>query len=123
MSTEILRTKVEVCFHKTNVSVRLFSLPKIAVEFLLNHGFRMDAPFVDGIPYLSRNEELDARLKAAARQDRAGFAILEIPANDIDTHQFMKRVRSEIGVWKDNKDVSDRHGISNFYGAALISIG
>lgn len=96
--------------------MKLFSLPELAVEFLLSHGFRMDAPFVDGIPYLSRNEELDARLKAAARQDRAGFATLEIPANDIDTHQFMKRVRSEIGVWKDNKEVSDRHGISNFLG-------
>lgn len=113
MSTEIFRTKAEVCLRKTHASVKLFSLPEQAVEFLLSHGFRMDAPFVDGIPYLSRNEELDARLKAAAQQDRAGFAVLEIPANDIDTHQFMKRVRSEIGVWKDNKEVS---GISNFLG-------
>lgn len=82
----------------------------------MNHGFRMDAPFLDGIPYLSRNEELDARLKAAARQDKAGFAILEIPANDVDTQQFMKRVRSEIGVWKDNQEVSGRHGISTSLG-------
>lgn len=76
----------------------------------------MEAPFLDGIPYLSRNEELDARLKAAARQDKAGFAILEIPANDIETHQFMKRVRSEIDVWKDSKEVSDCHGSVNFLG-------
>lgn len=76
----------------------------------------MDAPFVDGIPYLSRNEELDARLKAAARQDRSGFADLEISANDIDTHQFMKRVRYEIDVWKDSKEVSDRHGTGDFSG-------
>ena len=89
----------------------------------MSHGFRMEAPFLDGIPYLSRNEELDARLKAAARQDKAGFAILEIPATDIETHQFMKRVRSEIDVWKDNKEVSDYHGISKLFGAALISIG
>lgn len=82
----------------------------------------MDAPFLDGIPYLSRNEELDTRLKAAARQDKAGFAILDIPANDTDTHQFMKRVRSEIGDWKDNKDVSDFHGNLLFSGAALISL-
>lgn len=76
----------------------------------------MDAPFLEGIPYLSRNEELDSRLKAAAWQDKAGFGILEIPANDIDTLQFMKRVRSEIDLWKDNKEVSHCHGISYFLG-------
>lgn len=83
----------------------------------------MEAPFLEGIPYLSRNEELDARLKAAARQDKAGFSILEIPANDIDTHQFMKRVRSEIDAWRDNKEVSDYHEISKLFRASLISIG
>ena len=78
---------------------RDFTYQSGAVEFLLGVGFRMDAPFKEGVPYLSRDEEARARSSAIARQDRNRFKDIFIPDNDIDSLELVRRARQEISDW------------------------
>ncbi|KZF21529.1 CAF1-domain-containing protein [Xylona heveae TC161] len=83
---------------------RIFSYQSGAVEFLMSHGFRMEAPFTQGVPYLSRNEEGLARKLALERQERAAnIADIKIKTDDLDSNQFMDRVRNEIEAWRTSK--------------------
>ena len=59
----------------------------------------MEAPFTEGVPYLSRQEESRARTIAAARWDRSGVAIIKIPADDTGSIEFVRRVRQEVKEW------------------------
>ena len=59
----------------------------------------MEAPFTEGVPYLSRQEEARARLIAAARWDRSSVADINIPADDIGSIEFVRRVRKEVREW------------------------
>ena len=59
----------------------------------------MEAPFTEGVPYLSRQEEARARLIAAARWDRSSVADVNIPADDIGSIEFVRRVRKEVREW------------------------
>jgi len=76
------------------------------VEFLLSHGFRMDAPFLEGVPYLSRDEEALARRISIARQDRYGVADIQLKIDDLESIEFLRRVRQEINVWRNSNTVS-----------------
>ena len=62
----------------------------------------MEAPFTEGVPYLSRQEEARARLIAAARRDKTSVADIKIPADDIDSIEFFQRVRREVRQWLKN---------------------
>lgn len=75
------------------------------MEFLLKNGFRMDAPFVQGVPYYSREEESVARKTASARQNKAGVADIDIKNDDIESLKFIQRIRSEIDAWKNSTEV------------------
>ena len=59
----------------------------------------MEAPFTEGVPYLSRQEEARARLIAAARWDRSSVADINIPADDVGSIEFVRRVRKEVREW------------------------
>lgn len=73
----------------------------LAVEFLLEHGFRLDAPFLNGVPYLSRDEEAFARLKATAREDGAAIADIFLKPEDLDSLKFVRQAREDIKTWKE----------------------
>ena len=79
---------------------RVFSYQSGAVQFLLQHKFRMEAPFLEGVPYFSRDEEAAARAIAIARQDKTSVPDLTIKKDDTEALEFVRRVRQEIAVWK-----------------------
>ncbi|KAI9872401.1 MAG: hypothetical protein M1830_001690 [Pleopsidium flavum] len=94
---------------------RVFSYQSGAVEFLLSHRFRMEAPFLEGVPYLSRDEERLARRQNIARQDRFGFGDIQLKSDDFDSIDFVRRVRQEIHVWRSsNTEEPDFLNISPF---------
>lgn len=66
----------------------------------------MDAPFVHGVPYFSKEEESAAREIASARQHKAGVADIDIKNDDTESLSFIQRVRSEIDAWKNSTEVS-----------------
>lgn len=84
---------------------RVFSYQSGAVDFLMRNGFRMDSPFVMGVPYLSRDEEVLARKLGNARGDRSAFVDIAIKPTDVESIKFIQRVRGEIEVWKAAKTV------------------
>ncbi|KAL8873587.1 MAG: hypothetical protein Q9174_000979 [Haloplaca sp. 1 TL-2023] len=81
---------------------RVISYQSGAVGFLLSQGFRMEGPYVDGVPYFSRIEEVEARRLEARRRDRAGIANIQIQDGDVATALFMERVRREVDGWKND---------------------
>jgi len=78
---------------------REFTYSTGAVEFLLSVGYSMDAPFKEGVPYLSRQETEVVRRKAMEKWDRASIPDIKIRPDDHQALDFMKRVRSEIDQW------------------------
>ena len=65
----------------------------------------MEAPFLEGVPYLSREEEAVARAVAIARQDKSSVPDLAIKKDDIEALDFLRRIREEIDVWKNQTGV------------------
>lgn len=86
--------------------LRDFWLTYPAVEFLLGHGFRMDAPFLEGVPYFSRGEEAASRVAEAAKRDRNSLADIFIRDGDTESLNFVQRVREEVTAWRDRSTVS-----------------
>ncbi|KAL8990477.1 MAG: hypothetical protein Q9177_000871 [Variospora cf. flavescens] len=82
---------------KTSLGVQLIG---IAVNFLLNHGFRMEAPFLEGVPYFSRTEESIARQYAAQRQDKRQAGDMQARTYDAGTLELLQRLREEVVAWK-----------------------
>lgn len=78
----------------------------IAVDFLLSHNYRMDAPFMRGITYLSWEEEALAREIAAADWSRDNFADIGIHKDDLENLQLMQQVRDDIANWMMRSAVS-----------------
>lgn len=66
----------------------------------------MEAPFLEGVPYLSREEEALARRMLLARQNRTAVADIQIKADDLDSLDFVRRVRHDIEVWRNRDEVS-----------------
>jgi len=78
---------------------RQFTYSTGAVDFLLGVGYSMDAPFKEGVPYLSREETDIVRTKAMEKWDRASIPDVKIRPDDHQALNFMKRVRHEIDEW------------------------
>jgi poly(A)-specific ribonuclease len=78
---------------------RIFSFQSGAVDFLLEHGFNMEEPFKYGVPYLSRDEEKLAKQKAKDRNDPNRFADIEWEEGDLQTINFMAKIRKETSQW------------------------
>ncbi|KAL8690752.1 MAG: hypothetical protein Q9218_003873 [Villophora microphyllina] len=77
---------------------RTISFQSGAVDFLLKNNFRMDGPFLEGVPYFSRAEEAAARRLDAEQKDRA--RMVDIKIRDAEAESFMRRVREEVLSWK-----------------------
>ncbi|MCJ1398292.1 hypothetical protein MMC11_001489 [Xylographa trunciseda] len=82
---------------------RIFSFQSGAVEFLLSHGFNMQAPFTLGVPYLSREEEITAMDMELARQNKAGIADIHLRSDEVESIQFVRKVREDIEKWKNRE--------------------
>lgn len=103
MSSEISHIRVVVRY--PTVSKHCW-LTFLAVEFLLGHGFRMDAPFLEGVPYFSREEEAASRAAEVAKRDRNNFADIFIRDGDTESLEFVQRVRQEVKAWRNRSTVS-----------------
>ena len=66
----------------------------------------MDAPFLEGVPYFSRGEEAASRAAEAAKRDRNSFADIFIRDGDIESLEFIRRVRQEVTAWCNRSTVS-----------------
>ncbi|KAH8702918.1 ribonuclease H-like domain-containing protein [Phaeosphaeriaceae sp. PMI808] len=79
---------------------REISLQSGAVTFLLGCGFDMAKPFTHGVQYLSREEAARARQTTKDRLDNANQpADLQLKEGDVDSLDFMRRVREAIRDW------------------------
>ena len=65
----------------------------------MSHKFRMEAPFLEGVSYLSREEEVTARQLAISRQNKASVAEIDLNESDLEATAFVTRIRSEINTW------------------------
>jgi len=79
---------------------RTFSYSSSAVDFLLGHGYRMDAPLTLGIPYLTKAETEEAEQRAILKWDKTAIPDVIIRADDTEAREFMERIRDEIKLWK-----------------------
>lgn len=78
---------------------RTFSYSSGAVDFLLRHGYRMDAPFTTGIPYLTKIETEEAKQRAMLKWDKKAIPDINIRVDDTEAMEFMQRIRAEIKLW------------------------
>ena len=60
----------------------------------------MDAPFLEGVPYLSREEEALARELELSRLNKTSIADIQLKSDDTESITFVQRVREEVEVWK-----------------------
>lgn len=84
---------------------RDFTYSSGAVQFLLNNNYKMESPFIWGVPYLKRSEDERARSNFLRRFDRC--AIPDIKASDggQEAVDMVKRLRSEITAWLESTEV------------------
>ena len=66
----------------------------------------MDAPYLEGVPYFSRQEEAQSRAAEVAKWNRNSFADIFIRDGDTQSLQFIQRVRREITAWRNRSTVS-----------------
>ena len=64
----------------------------------------MEAPYLEGVPYLSREEEALARRLWLSRQDKAAVMDIKLRDDDPESLEFVRRVRNEIDGWKNWND-------------------
>ncbi|QDS74780.1 hypothetical protein FKW77_001842 [Venturia effusa] len=79
---------------------RIFSFQSGAVDFLLKNNFDLSQPFSRGVSYLSRVEGDTAKQKARDRGDKSRFDDIGTAEDDIQTTQFLDKVRAEIKEWR-----------------------
>lgn len=84
---------------------RTFSYSSGAVDFLLSHGYQMDAPFKEGIPYLSKEDAKLAKQRGMLRWDKTSIPDIKIKSTDFKAIGFMQRVRGEVREWQQTKEV------------------
>ena len=72
----------------------------------------MEAPFREGVPYLSRLEETLARQIEKSRQDKANIHDIQIRDDDIEAVNFVKKVRDDISKWRSRTTVGVNNSIA-----------
>lgn len=71
-----------------------------AMSFLLDHGFKFDLAYREGIEYLSRDEAQQAKQSAFDRIDKKNVVEdLHLKETDIESLDFIRRVREAITAW------------------------
>jgi hypothetical protein len=89
------------------ISARLI-LICLAVDFLMSNGFRMEAPYTEGLPYLSREEEAQVKADLIQRDNFSNIiSDLDVKDTDEESLQFLKSVRRDIDEWVALGDVLD----------------
>ncbi|OAX84879.1 hypothetical protein ACJ72_00756 [Emergomyces africanus] len=79
---------------------RQWSYQSSAVEFLIKCGFRMEAPFAEGLPYISRLEETKAMSKLNQKNhSMATMADIRLENMDTESHAFLVEARGLIDGW------------------------
>ena len=62
----------------------------------------MEAPYLEGVPYLSRAEEAIARRN---RRARSAMPDIEISETDLESIFFLEQLRSYIDTWRSGREV------------------
>ena len=62
----------------------------------------MESPYLDGVRYLSREEEAAIR---RAREQRAELENIKLKLDDAESIQFMRNVNNGVQEWKDESNV------------------
>ena len=62
----------------------------------------MEAPFLEGVQYFSREEEATAR---RLRDERAVYTDIDIDRDDLESLKFVKAVSDDIEAWKAHRGV------------------
>ena len=65
----------------------------------------MHAPFTQGVPYLSREEEINALDLELSKQNKAGIADIHLRKDEVESIQFVRKVREDIEKWKNREGV------------------
>lgn len=79
-----------------------------AATFLLNHGFDLGASFSRGVQYLSRKEAQGAQQRVNERLERKPqVEDMQLKAGDVQSLDFVRRVREAIVTWKNLKDMDN----------------
>ncbi|KAL9079827.1 MAG: hypothetical protein Q9157_001336 [Trypethelium eluteriae] len=80
---------------------RIFSFQSGAAEFLVQHGFRIDLPFTEGVPYLSRDEAKLAEERGLAKIEKRALPDIDLSKpEDAAAVEFMDDVRQAIKEWQ-----------------------
>ncbi|KAL9097483.1 MAG: hypothetical protein Q9165_000379 [Trypethelium subeluteriae] len=80
---------------------RIFSFQSGAAEFLVQHGFRIDLPFTEGVPYLSRDEAKLAEERGYAKMEKRALPDIDLSKpGDATAVEFMDDVRHAIQEWQ-----------------------
>ena len=66
----------------------------------------MEAPFLEGVPYFSREEEALSRQR---REEKSVYTDIDIDLDDLESIRFAKAVTKEIEDWKARRGVSRHH--------------
>ena len=78
---------------------RTFSFQSSSVDFLLGHGFSIDGPFYNGLPYLSRAEQEEAMKGEKARLDRNNIADIQLGEDEAEALELVRNVRHKVRKW------------------------
>ena len=66
----------------------------------------MEAPFLEGVSYFSREEEAISRRR---REEKSMYTDIDIAPDDLESVRFAKAVAEEIEDWKARRGVSFHH--------------
>lgn len=79
---------------------RDFTFSSSASEFLARNGFDFGKVFRDGVPYLSRDEEMEMLEEYKQREDRkAKMPDLVIATDDHKNLDFLRSARKTVAAW------------------------
>ena len=67
-----------------------------ALNFLRTQGFRLEDSFYTGVPYFSREEEVQSRVTEIARQGKSSLDTIALQPDDQYAQQFINGVRQQI---------------------------
>jgi len=105
---------------------REVSMQSGAITFLLGCGFDLAKPFTHGVQYLSRQEAAQAKQATWDRLDNKNPpADMQLKEGDVESLDFMRRVREAITTWKhttpDSLAITTHTGMKNKPAIPVIS--
>ena len=72
----------------------------------------MEAPFVEGVNYMSREEEAAEKRNHVAKDDlKSSIPDIQIKGDDKEALEFVQRVRYEVDIWLHHTNVRALHSL------------